>query len=348
MHKPRFCFLVLLVLSLIAGPSLGAMVHDLKDLKQPFVLKTKKIKIPGYPNAFNPSIVKWNGKTLMSFRIRDPLTASTDQMGLVWLTDDFELASSPVILKRYNENVHAPTSAPSFAQDPRLIILNNELHVVYNNIFTMPSGKIARRMVMGAVDYDGTHFVLHHPCPILLFDGYKHEKQEKNWVPFVYQNAILLSYSISPHRVLFPVPLENTCLPFSTSPKRAEWDWGILRGGTTALKVGNQYLGFFHSVKDMTTVQSGYENMAHYFMGAYTFEADPPFAVTGMSPKPIVANSFYEGPMYQTWKPLRVVFPGGFIHDKDFIWVAYGRQDHEIWVVKFDKQGLLNSLIPVE
>ena len=82
-------------------------------------------------------------------------------------------------------------------------------------------------------------------------------------------------------------------------------------------------------------------------MGAYTFEAKPPFALIAVSPEPIVFKGFYEPPYYKTWKPLRCVFPAGIIVDKDFVWIAYGRQDHETWVAKIDKKQLLKSLVPV-
>ena len=85
--------------------------------------------------------------------------------------------------------------------------------------------------------------------------------------------------------------------------------------------------------------------MTHYFMGAYTFSAKPPFQITRISTEPIIGKNFYNGPAYTTWKPLRVVFPTGCLMDEDFIWVTYGRQDFEIWVAKFDKQALLESLV---
>ena len=33
---------------------------DLETMNADFVLETKKIDIPGYPDAFNPSITQWN------------------------------------------------------------------------------------------------------------------------------------------------------------------------------------------------------------------------------------------------------------------------------------------------
>ena len=118
-----------------------------------------------------------------------------------------------------------------------------------------------------------------------------------------------------------------------------------MRGGTPGIPIdGNQYLSFFHSSKEIPTLHSNREPILHYFMGAYTFALHPPFEITQISPKPIVGKGFYKGAIYDPyWKPVRVVFPCGLIVEGNFIWVAYGRQDHEIWMVKLDKCGLLTA-----
>jgi predicted GH43/DUF377 family glycosyl hydrolase len=77
----------------------------------------------------------------------------------------------------------------------------------------------------------------------------------------------------------------------------------------------------------MATVQSKGKSVQHYFMGAYTFDRQPPFAITAISPSPIVGKNFYRGPEYKTVKPLRVVFPCGFVFDDRYIWVVYGKNE---------------------
>jgi predicted GH43/DUF377 family glycosyl hydrolase len=126
------------------------------------------------------------------------------------------------------------------------------------------------------------------------------------------------------------------------------WGWGVPRGGTQAIRDGDHYIAFFHSWADVPTVQSNGQKITHYVMGAYTFDARPPFALQAVSPEPIVAKDFYEPPYYKTWKPMRCVFPAGVVLDEESIWVSYGRQDHECWVVKMDKKKLLNSLVSVK
>ena len=98
----------------------------------------------------------------------------------------------------------------------------------------------------------------------------------------------------------------------------------------------------------MATLHSKGKIIPHYFMGAYTFSANPPFKITRISREPIIGKNFYHGTSYKTWKPLHVVFPGGFVESDGYIWILYGRQDHEIWVAKLDKQKLFDGLIPVK
>lgn len=327
---------------LLQMSSLPANIFDLNDWEEDFVLETKKIEIPGHPEAFNPSIVKWQEKLLMSFRTYDSLSRSTDAIGLIWLDENFIPQGQPTFLEREGEI--APDV--SKAQDPRLIVVNDDLYIIYSNLY--PYEEPVSRMVVGKVQVlDEGRFKVSFPSPLLHFSGEIRDRKEKNWVPFAYENNLMLAYSLQPHTIFSPILDMNGCGVVSSTIGDMKWKFGTLRGGTPALKIDDFYLGFFHSDKALASKQSGGKMMNHYFMGAYTFESEYPFAIRAISPHPIVAKSFYEGPMYNTWKPLRVVFPCGFFVDENAIWVSYGRQDHEIWVVKLDKSKLLASLISV-
>jgi predicted GH43/DUF377 family glycosyl hydrolase len=82
-------------------------------------------------------------------------------------------------------------------------------------------------------------------------------------------------------------------------------------------------------------------------MGAYLFQAGSPFEVTHVSKEPIIGKTFYHSKEYETWKPLKVIYPGGMILNENFVWVVYGKQDHECWIVKMDKKKLLDTLVPL-
>jgi len=326
-------------------PLLFPELLDLQDLKQDFVLETRQIRIEGYPSALNPSIVRWRGSYLMSFRIREEKTGAVNDVGMIWLDDFFNPIGKPSVLELLIDR----PSLPSKVQDPRLITLDNRLYLVYSNmIFRDENFREIKRMYIGEVEFDGRSFRIEYPECLYHFNN-ANDRWEKNWVPFIYQDQLLLAYSLTPHRILWPMRRTRECIEFVTTESSIIWPWGSLRGGTQAILDGDHYISFFHSsIQKMATINSDKEIMHHYFMGAYTFSSTPPFKITKISPAPIVGDKFYRGPAHKTWKPLRVVFPGGIVVGEEFIWVFYGRQDHEIWVAKLDKKKLMDSLVPVE
>ena len=259
--------------------------------------------------------------------------------GLVYLDEDFNPISPAYVIEFINKSPFLPPKE----QDPRLITLNEHLYIVYNNIFG-PLEQEMRRMFIAQVHFDGKKFFITDAEPFLEFEGQVNKRMEKNWVPFIWENQLLLAYSLAPHRILQPLFGKSRCKSIASSGCHIPWEWGELRGGTPALIDDEEYLAFFHSYKNISTVQSAGKKVSHYFMGAYTFAKEPPFNITRISQNPIIGDKFYQGPLYNTWKPLRVVFPGGFISDKHYVWIVYGRQDHELWVVKLDKAGLFKSM----
>lgn len=298
------------------------MAIDLENHIQNFVLETKKLEIPNHPHAFNPSIVFWRGAYLLSFR--DLYEASPQDssgyshIGLVFLNNDLDLDSAPYILDFPGE-------------DARLINVDEHLYIVCDGGF---------RMFIGELDFDGKQFSLIKYEKLTYFPQNSPDRREKNWVPFDYEGQLLLAYSLEPHQILYPrLNTSETCDLISTSPSSTSWPWGELRGGTPALRCGEDYLAFFHSSIDIATDHSNGEVVPHYFMGAYTFEKEFPFSLTGISPQPIIGQNFYHGLNYEPyWHPVRVVFPCGFTFDENYIWVVYRRQDHELWITKFDKR----------
>ncbi len=338
----KFLFLCFIQCFITPFHSHGQLI-DLQNMSQDFVLETIKIDIPGHPHAFNPSLIRCNDTLLLTFRIQDLQSGDTSQNGFVLLNDDLEIISEPKLL----EILFSEPPTYSKMQDPRIVAVGNEYFIVFNNQIGMAPSKEIRRMFMAQLFYNGERLYTDTPEGLLNFETPQEQYQEKNWVPFAYENSLYLAYSILPHTILQPLPGTQSCTTIASTQANLSWDWGQPRGGTPALLVGDQYLAFFHSSKLMITSQSKGKKISHYFMGAYTFSREPPFSITAISPEPIVGENFYCGAEYQTWKPLVVVFPCGFIQDENFIWVSYGRQDHEVWIAKLDKQGLLNSLIPV-
>lgn len=320
---------------------------DLEQKAQDFVLETKKIEIPGYPHAFNPGITRWYGRLLLSFRvIPDRKQSYNAEIGLVFLDEDFRPASEPQLLNLRDEF----SIAPCRAEDARLIAVGDKLYIVYDDNTEAKLSKGGFRVFVSQLHYDGEHFI---PDPIerlSCFEGESRYRREKAWVPFSYQGKLLLSYSLLPHLIFYPhLDGSGMCKTLCRTKSAIEWQWGELRGGTPAININGQYLAFFHSSIEMATVHSEGKKIAHYFIGAYTFSSDPPFAITAISPEPIIGKNFYSGTRYKPyWKPVRCVFPCGYVYDENFIWIVYGRDDHEAWVAKLNWHNLLKSLTPVD
>jgi predicted GH43/DUF377 family glycosyl hydrolase len=309
---------------------------------QNFILETKRIKLDEYPYAFNPSIVRWRGKLLMSFRVI-PNAARPFQCwtGVVWLDENFHPACKPQKL----DTRYLHPKIPCRTEDARLIIIEDRLYMVYSDNTHRHIQRGGFRVYVAEIHFDGTRFSVKNIDCLTKFEGENKNRREKNWVPFEYEGELLLAYSLVPHLIFLPMG-KGKCETVASTKSAIPWEWGELRGGTPGVKIGKTYLAFFHSSK--LVVDEHQKKTTQYYIGAYTFSSDPPFEITHASPKPLMHKKFYDENNYKPyWKPVNVVFPGGFIIENNVIWMAYGRQDHEIWVAKINAKELLDSLSPV-
>ncbi|MES2504619.1 MAG: hypothetical protein V4534_07060 [Myxococcota bacterium] len=345
----------------VFGLTSSAFVNFEHEMLSDFVKETKQIEVPGFPDAFNPSIVRWHGALLMSFRtghyelasdceedsflmsfrFRSGADLSTNNIGLVFLNPQFKPVGPVQVL-----NIsYKDSSIEARQQDPRLISIDGKIYMAYSNIIAGKEQPEIRRMFVAELIHNGREFEVSPPVCLASFEGQNEQRWQKNWVPFEHLKTLKMAYSIEPHLILEPNITTGDCQTVAkTKIEKLEWDWGVLRGGTPAMRIGSEYLAFFHSSKEMKTAHSDGKKIQHYFAGAYTFDKDPPFRVIRVSKQPIVGRNFYEGLEHKTWKPVRVVFPGGFVADEKHIWMFYGRQDHEIWVAKLDKHELYQSM----
>lgn len=330
---------------LLAYPSIYSLV-DLEEDPDDFVIEAKQILIPGYPHAFNPSLVRCEGKLLMSFRTLLNLKQKfTSTIGLVWLDEEFNIEGEPYLLNFRGER----SKAPIRIDDVRLIDIEGKIHLVYSD---NPHPVLSRggfRVYLAELAVGKDSFSVNNIECLQEFPGEDPQRREKNWVPFDFKGQMLLAYSIEPHLIFQPNGGLGTCKELASTFSNPNWDLGELRGGTPALMEDGQYIAFFHSSINMQTVHSEEKIMPHYFMGAYTFDPHPPFKMRQISRRYITAKSFYSGPTYEPyWKPVKVVFPCGLVSDSDRYLVSYGRDDHECWIAAFLKSSLMNSLICVD
>lgn len=327
--------------------SLVSPLIDLEESTDDFAIESKRIYIPGYEWAFNPSIARWENGFVLCFRtLPDMKNTFTSHLGLILLNEEFIPVSRPQIL-----NLTEDSPIPPRSEDGRLIWVADRLYLIYSDNREPLITKGGFRMFAAEIRYKNGQFSASKPVCFAKFPGESREVREKNWVPFDYVGNLLLAYSIVPHRIFRPNLKTGVCTLAQETKASVNWDWGIIRGGTPALRIGDEYLSFFHSSIKTESVQTTPKKALHYYMGAYTFELHPPYALKKISPRPIFGPNFYTKHMYKpykNWSSVQGVFPGGYVFNNSNIWVVFGRQDHEIWVVKFDKKKLMQSLVSVK
>lgn len=331
------CLYILCLFSIWLFPFLEGKQQNLSDM----VIATTQIKIKDFPNIWNPSIVKTKKGFLLTFRYT-PERHAISYIGIVELNDSLKAISKPQVL-----NIRKPDdNIESHCEDARIFSCNGDPYVIYNDVIdTNDLISRHRRDIFVAKIHLDKHKIRVDP-PIRLYhpEKYKKSETEKNWVPFIWDGALLLGYSLNPHEVLYPNLKTGECPTACKSTFYSPWKWGHWRGGTPALLVDGEYLAFFHSSMMTRSEASNGVMMYHYYMGAYTFSAEPPFNILSASIAPIVGKDFYTLSAHEK----RVVFPGGFVVAGPSIYVAYGKDDCEVWVAILDKAKLMRSLRPVE
>lgn len=329
---------------IIFSSSLNAHIN-LEENPDSFILESKQIILKDYPEAFNASLTRWNGQLILSFRIiPDKFFSFNSKIGIAILNEDFEVIGEPQILDTRNKY----SLVPSRAEDARLLTVGDKLYMVYGDNKEDFITRGGFRVYVSELTYEEQCFIIKGTSCLKDFEGENPDLREKNWVPFDYHGELLLSYSLAPHVIFQPLLRKEKCLTLSKNHQNIFWDYGELRGGSPALLDGDHYISFFHSSIDMLTAHSNNRKISHYFMGAYTFSKEPPFEITKISDKPIVGKGFYSPPYYKPyWKSVRCVFPCGLLIENNIIYVSCGRQDHEIIIVKLDKEKLIKSLSDV-
>lgn len=193
MHNRNYSYIILILLGTFSV-TLQSVI-DLEEYAQDFVLETKQIIIPQYPHAFNPSLIRWNNMLLMSFRvIPDPKQPFHSWIGITKLDEHLQPTG-----KLHQLHIRPEQSTiPSRVDDGRLITINNRLYLVYSDNEDRVISKGGFRVYIAELLWDGTTFLATNIERLSHFEGNDLSRREKNWVPFLYNNKLLLAYSLVP------------------------------------------------------------------------------------------------------------------------------------------------------
>lgn len=310
---------------------------------QKIFLATKRLEFKDYPCAHNPSIIEWGENFLLTFRYSP---SPTEQYWLSYVV--------AVLLDRQLEPIGEPqivdtrlgSSIPSQSEDARLFHYLGKTYIIYNDCAEeiWYNGHQRRDMYIAEItQVDGQFQLASTPLKLMHEVKYGHVMLQKNWTAFEWNETLLITYSFLPHEILYPDLHTGQCISLFETQPCVNWTVGETRPSSAPIRIGDEYLAFFHSAKQTISPVSAGWNLWHYFMGAYTFSKDPPFELTRMSPEPLSAKGFYTNS--GSWK--RVIYPGGFVLQGSQIYLAYGKDDKEVWIATLDKEALLGSLVPV-
>lgn len=325
-------------------PLAASLIDDFEALsfEQRVVIETKQISFKDFPEAFNPSILKIEEGILLCFRYcpdrhQNPWVS---YIGIALFNDAFELISEPQLVSTRQAN----QKTQSQSEDARLFAYQGRSFLIYNDNMDVNNTFYSDRRDMHVVElfYKDGRFSVSEPLK-LLHQQKAHVLWQKNWAPFEWEKKLLISYTVNPHEILYANLQNGACYHCYETNSPLEWELGTLRESTPAQLVDGEYLSFFHSGTITSSLASWGWDLWHYFMGAYTFSPTPPFQITRFTPEPIVAEGFYT--QSSQWK--RVIFPGGFVVADPYIYVAYGKDDVEMWIATIDKAELKKALKPV-
>ncbi|MBI5346851.1 MAG: hypothetical protein HZB76_06910 [Chlamydiae bacterium] len=288
--------------------------------KEGLVLNVKKIEIEGVKHPLNSSIIEYGNDYLLVFRIQNKAEDST---AIVLLDNNFKQKKPYVKIDLKSKT----------AQDARIFKFNNGYYLTYNDPLFVKD-YLYRAMHLASLN---ENFEVNFTTCLDL----NIKPVEKNWVPFVDEDKLLLAYSLMPHKIMELQDLKTNSLKHYVYPNnpcftRFHWEFGAPRGGTPAKLVDGEYLAFFHSCFKGI-------NKAWYVMGAYTFQAKPPFKITRVSKYPIILSNITS---------TRITYPAGFVlgkeKDKEVIFVSYGENDTCSKIMTIDKAKLFESLKKVD
>lgn len=172
---------------------------------------------------------------------------------------------------------------------------------------------------------------------------------EKNWVWFFHEGKMALCYSPDPHEVaildkdfkywtdLSTPDNTGTCRRYWTLFEDfTVWQYGQMRGGTPPILHNGEYWTFFHSSTDIPVYRR------QYHMGAYAFEAKPPFRITKITIEPLLSGSRFD--RISTGK-VQCVFPCGSLIDGDDFLVSFGLNDIECGWIKIPISELADQML---
>lgn len=245
----------------------------------PIFLPTSKNKL----RAYNPCILFIQGKLFQIFRLSNfNFCPQSPNLNFYKLKNEIVIVSPDrnEIQVRYPIQKKCRLRSPNY-EDPRAFLFWKELVLLVSN----PQTKNCHcQMELLFLPLEPLHvsrpFSIYpnRILPLSYHDSHL-ERNEKNWMPFVYQNDIYFIYSVNPHTILQCCTKTGACIKkFETLNQSIPYG---IRGGTAPRLLNEDYwLTFGHFYKN--PFHNRKYSMIYSSIG-YIFENKPPFRIVAMT-----------------------------------------------------------------
>jgi predicted GH43/DUF377 family glycosyl hydrolase len=283
--------------------------------------------MPGF-RSYNPSIMKFGGKTLMTFRRHGVEGFSRASNGLASYIVACE--TNQEMTKSFGHRVVSGLVGPNH-EDARLFWHNDKPHISYTSASYELGNEWQCMMQCAELDVESMAATSHHDTRF----GVNGAATEKNWTYFSFNGMLRFVYNIEPF-IVFEVETRKIWY----HRHAGEWVFGIPHGGTPPVKAGNRWYSFFHGYRKSDQYHR------RYFIGAYAF--DDEMRVRAFTPWPIMAGDSSDGFCFELastpWAPL-VTFPCGSIFENNRWTVSVGLNDSFCGIIEISHELLVDALL---
>jgi hypothetical protein len=275
--------------------------------------------------GYNPSIIHWKGKYLLTYRYHPENRFST-RLAIAELDADFNVT--------HNEEIQGLEGVS--VEDSKLFIHRGRLCMSWINA-VWPAEKPTCSVRYGVLEKRDKWMVTDKFWP--KYGKNDGSGTEKNWVFFGHEKLYCI-YKSDPEQVVVHFDNGEAVDEFHSDAPR--WNYGPIKGGTTPIPYQGRLLRLFHSTLDNEPVPY----RRRYYIGALLMDSTPPFAVHKVSSEPIMYGSEHddltdtERSACGHYKP-KVVFPSGAVDkDDDTFLLAFGINDSSCGLATITEKDL--------
>lgn len=267
--------------------------------------------------GYNPSLVRYGDNSISSYRFHpDPKSWRTE----IVINDGQECL------------LEGPSAYPLHSfEDARLFVFRGKLHA---SITVGKSGQGISPCIVGYGELlkagDRWKFKNFY---VPKYGNNTFTSQEKNWVFFEHSGKLHAFYKRHPEQIVIQLDGDLVTREYRTPVPPCAY--GQIRGGTTPLPYGDQWMTFAHAMQRNDRSDEWWT----YHTTALLIDPTPPFQILKVLDHPLISGTEEYFPSWRYCKA-RVAIPYGAIQENGAYAVSYGWNDSQCRKSTFTKEQL--------